>query len=205
MTDRRFLEFDFVLAAPQPDKNLVRDIYAKLADRYEEPGRFYHTLAHLANGARVYFSLHNHVLPPALFFPWMYHDSFYDSKASDNEQKSGVLWMRDAEPLGFTSGEAEQGNEYILATDPSAEPLSVLNDIDLAELGARAEVFDRNTDNIRKEYDWVSEEVWRSGRIAVLTQFIRRDRLYITQPFADKFTGPAIENLKRAILKLSKT
>ena len=113
--------------------------------------------------------------------------------------------MRDAEALGFSTEEAEQGNSYILATDPSAEPLSVLNDMDLAELGAAPDVFNRNTDNIRKEYDWVSEEVWRKGRSAVLMQFLKRDRLYITQPFADKFTAQAIENLKNAIIRLTET
>jgi predicted metal-dependent HD superfamily phosphohydrolase len=205
MKTRSFLEFDFVMSAPQPDKQLVQDIFNKLADRYEEPGRHYHTLSHIQNGLRVYYQLFNRVLEPTMLFPWMYHDSVYDSRASDNEQRSGVLWMRDAKALGFSTEDAEQGNSYILATDPSAEPISVLNDMDLAELGATPEVFDSNTDNIRKEYDWVEPEVWRKGRIAVLAQFLKRDRLYITQPFADKFTDPAIDNLKRAIIKLSET
>jgi predicted metal-dependent HD superfamily phosphohydrolase len=133
----------------------------------------------------------------------MSHDSVYDSRASDNEERSGILWMRDAAALGFSTEEAEQGNEYILATHPSATPISVLNDMDLAELGAPPEVFDQNTENIRKEYRWVEPEVWRSGRQAILTQFLHRDKLYITPEFADKFTLPAIENLKRAVLKLS--
>lgn len=202
---RGFLEHDFLLAAPRRDMQVVREVFNKLADRYEEPSRYYHTLSHLYLGLRIYFRLFKRVLEPTLLFPWYYHDSVYDSKASDNEQRSGILWMRDATALGFTPDEAEQGNAYILATNPSAEPLSVINDIDLAGLGAPPEVFDANTVQIRKEYHWVEPEVWRKGRLAILNQILKRDRLYITQPFMDAFEAQARKNLKREIETLIKS
>jgi predicted metal-dependent HD superfamily phosphohydrolase len=195
---------EFLRQAPIKNKQTVQEILDRLLERYAEPWRHYHTLPHIQKGLEVYYSLFSKPLEPLKFFAWAYHDSVYDSTRSDNEENSAILWWRDAHTLGFSLAEADEGSTLIIATDPSAEPLSVINDMDLAELGASPEVFDANTEKIRKEYHWVEPEVWRKGRIAVLAQLLKRgDKLYLTQPFADKFGEQAKENLKRAIEKLA--
>ena len=193
----------FLLDSPSKDKEIVNEIFSRLVARYEEPHRHYHTLPHINKGLEVYYHLFQTPLEPVKFFSWAYHDSVYDSTRSDNEELSAQLWWKDAHTLGFTTEQADEGVAYIRATDPSATPISVLNDMDLAELGASPEVFDSNTDKIRKEYHWVEPEVWRKGRIAILNQFLKRDKLYLTQPFAEAFETQARENLKRAIAKLA--
>jgi predicted metal-dependent HD superfamily phosphohydrolase len=199
-----YLVEDFIVNAPNPDKEVVRAVLQRLIERYREPHRHYHTLEHIENGLKTYRELHNGFrLSGISFYAWVYHDAVYDSTASDNERQSAIVWMRDALLLGFTVDEAEKGVPLILATDPSVEPISVLNDIDLAELGAEPERFHQNTFNIRKEYDWVSEEQWRTGRTAILRQFLQRPQLYITRAFQEKFTAQAIENLKSALVLLS--
>jgi len=193
---------EFLRQAPTKDKQAVQEVLNKLLERYAESHRHYHTLSHLEKGLEVYYTLFSIPLPPLEFFAWAYHDSVYDSTRSDNEENSATIWWRDAHILGFSLTEADEGAKFIIATDPSAEPLSVINDMDLAELGAPPDVFNTNTEKIRKEYHWVEPEVWRRGRIAVLAQLLKRDKLYITKPFADKFTNQAQKNLKRAIEKL---
>jgi predicted metal-dependent HD superfamily phosphohydrolase len=197
------LTAEFLRQAPAKNKSSVQEILDKLLEKYNEPGRYYHTLAHLEKGLEVYYSLFSTPLTPVEFFAWAYHDSVYDSTRSDNEENSAIIWWRDAHPLGFSLAEADEGATLIVATDPSAKPLSVINDMDLAELGASPEVFDANTEKIRKEYHWVEPEVWRKGRIAVLTQILARPKLYVTKPFTDKFDTQARNNLKQAIAKLS--
>jgi len=199
------LTAEFLRQAPNKNKQVVQEILDKLLERYREPQRHYHVVPHLEKGLEVYYSLFSTPLKPVEFFAWAYHDSVYDSTRSDNEENSAIIWWRDAHTLGFSLAEADEGATLIIATDPSAEPLSVINDMDLAELGAAPDVFDANTEKIRKEYHWVEPEVWRKGRIAVLAQLLKRDKLYITHPFADKFAAQAKENLQRAIEKLSKS
>ena len=65
------------------------DIYARLAATYREPHRHYHTAAHISacldelDGARELASFPFEV-EAALWF----HDAVYDTRASDNEERS---------------------------------------------------------------------------------------------------------------------
>ena len=198
-----WLKLVFMLIAPTKDKIAAERIFNNLVARYNEPSRHYHTLEHITKGIQTYTQLF-HNLPPMLeLFAWLYHDAVYETTRSDNESQSAAVFMKDASALGFTMDEVDRIVQLILATDPSAEPLSVVNDIDLAELGATPEQFDANTANIRKEYHWVEPEVWRKGRAAILTQLLKRDKLYVTETFANRFDFQAKENLKRAIAKLT--
>jgi predicted metal-dependent HD superfamily phosphohydrolase len=197
------LQEGFLRLAPTSDKWLAQGYLDRLIERYMEPHRFYHTLQHIEGGLEVYYATVSTPLSRPHFFAWAYHDSAYDTKASDNEERSAEIFLRDASNLGFSMAEADQIATYIIATNPSATPISVVNDIDLTGLGASPEVFDRNTANIRLEYDWVEPEVWRKGRTAVLRQFLMRSQLYLTAPFVAKFTQPAIENMKRALILLN--
>ena len=197
------LQDEFLRQAPATNKWEMQNLLNRLIERYHEPHRYYHTLRHIERGLEVYSSLFSTPLTRTQLFAWAYHDAVYDTKASDNEERSAGVFLKDAPALGFTMDEADETVAYILATDPSKQPISVINDIDLAELGASPEIFDQNTDNIRLEYDWVEPEVWRKGRTAVLRQFLMRSQLYLTPPFIAKFTMPAIENLKRALIRLN--
>jgi len=197
------LQDGFLKLVPTADKWLAQDCLDRLVERYMEPHRFYHTLQHIEGGLEVYYSLVSTPLSRVQFFAWAYHDAVYDTKASDNEERSAGVFLRDASALGFTMAESDQIATYIIATNPSSTPISVVNDIDLAGLGASPAVFDQNTANIRLEYDWVEPEVWRKGRSAVLRQILMRSQLYLTAPFVSKFTLPAIENMKRALILLN--
>jgi predicted metal-dependent HD superfamily phosphohydrolase len=181
---------------------VAQEVLNRLKDRYKEPHRHYHTLAHIENGLKVHSELCSQPLQPLEFFAWVYHDAVYDTTQSDNEQKSAEVFMRDAKTLGFSMEDSDRVTKLILATAPSAEPLSVINDIDLIVLGAEPKVYDRYVKNIRKEYNWVEPEVWRKGRTAVLRQILKRPALYITEPFIEKFTLQAIENMSRELLSL---
>jgi predicted metal-dependent HD superfamily phosphohydrolase len=196
----------FLLEAPAAsDGNVVLSLLDKLVAKYAEPepARYYHNLNHILTGLKTYNELFSDFPNTVDFFAWAYHDVIYDSKASDNEQQSADYFLRDSAALGFTMDEAEKVMNVILSTKISAEPISVINDIDLSGLGAPADVYAQNTINIRKEYEWVEPEVWRSGRSAVLRQFLQRPTLYITTEFFDRFTDQAIINITTELKSLS--
>ncbi|MEM9054827.1 MAG: hypothetical protein AAGB16_05830, partial [Pseudomonadota bacterium] len=75
-------------------------------------------------------------------------------------------------------------------------------DIDLSVLGAREDVFDVYEKNIRKEYAFVPELLYRRARGGILQGFLARERLYFSDLFQARWETPARANLKRSIDKL---
>jgi predicted metal-dependent HD superfamily phosphohydrolase len=173
----------------------------KLKEKYSEPHRFYHNLTHIADG----FAQHDRFFPSmdmTIFFAWAYHDAIYEPVMNGNEERSAALFLRDRETLGIDFKNADTIVELILSTTYTGATANLITDIDLSSLGAAPEVFDQNTANIRKEYDFVDDATWRAGRIAILQRFLERNPLYVTPEFAHAFEVPARKNLRRAIAKL---
>lgn len=70
-----------------------------------------------------------------------------------------------------------------------------LVDIDLAILGADPARFAEYDTQVREEYRWVPESVYRSKRREVLAGFLARPAIYGTGRFRDHLEGRARENL----------
>jgi predicted metal-dependent HD superfamily phosphohydrolase len=81
--------------------------------------------------------------------------------------------------------------------DPDAK---VLLDADLAILGANENAYRYYAQQIRKEYDWVPEPEYRSGRQQVLTKFLARPRIY---HFLNPLEKPARRNIAAEIAQLA--
>jgi predicted metal-dependent HD superfamily phosphohydrolase len=161
----------------------------QLIDAYSTPNRFYHTIEHLAEMFplidRLPQDLTQEVKYPSIveLAVW-FHDVVYDSQASDNEEESAA-WARELlTPLGLPSSVLDRLGQLIHATahfTPAEAPDSdtaALLDADLAILGAAPERYLRYSNDIRREYLWVPEAEYRSGRIAVLRRFLARSRIY---------------------------
>ncbi|KXX79071.1 hypothetical protein MMYC01_203041 [Madurella mycetomatis] len=76
-------------------------------------------------------------------------------------------------------------------------------DMDLSILGADERTFDEYEAAVRKEYNFVAEDVWREGRMAVLKRFGERERIYHSELFRGLFEDAARRNLKRSIERLA--
>ncbi|MBI2124237.1 hypothetical protein HYT92_00440 [Candidatus Pacearchaeota archaeon] len=74
-------------------------------------------------------------------------------------------------------------------------------DIDLAALGKPEKEFDEYGKDIREEYGWVSEEQFGHGRSAMLKSFLKRQSVYLTDFFKERYESNAIKNLERALEK----
>jgi predicted metal-dependent HD superfamily phosphohydrolase len=88
-------------------------------------------------------------------------------------------------------------------TVPSEPDAAVLCDIDLSILGRPPEVFAEFEQRIRREYAWVPELVYRGARAEILAGFLRRDSIYQTDYFRQRYEVPARANLERAISQLA--
>jgi predicted metal-dependent HD superfamily phosphohydrolase len=182
-------------------------VFGALAAAYGAPDRHYHTLGHVADCLETLDSCRDDADDPmAIEIALWFHDAVYDTHAADNEEQSAAWAVRE-----IGDGDlAETVRRLILATKHGAATSSnkdslLIADIDLAILGADESVFWAYEDAIRREYEWVPLDVFRSKRAEILTRFLQQDRLYRTPRFHVKFDERARTNLTVSIARLTST
>jgi len=175
-----------------------------LKKRYSEPWRKYHTLQHLTECVE-HFAATSHLaerpfeVEAALWF----HDAVYDVRAHDNEERSAQLARAVLEPAGVNLRAVERVAGLVLTTKHRALPTlrdeQLLIDIDLAILGAQATRFDEYELQIRAEYSFAPDTLFKTGRSAVLRSFLERQRIYRTEQFHEQLGETARANLVRSL------
>jgi predicted metal-dependent HD superfamily phosphohydrolase len=182
-------------------------VYEELITNYSAPERHYHTLQHLGECfARLAESRqlaeHLHEIELALWF----HDGIYDVRGHDNEERSASWAEEIALSAGLPPNVATRIRDLILVTKHDAIPEStdsrLLVDIDLAILGAPAERFDEYERQVRQEYAWVPEPLFRQKRREILEAFLARPHIFSTDYFRSRFEAQARANLGRSIALL---
>jgi predicted metal-dependent HD superfamily phosphohydrolase len=177
-------------------------LFAQLKIAYAEPQRHYHTLQHLGECLAAFDDARGlagqpHAVEMALWF----HDAIYDVKGHDNEQRSAA-WAREALLAAGVPGESAQHvHDLVMATRHTAVPRGrdeqLLVDIDLSILGAERVRFDEYERQIRKEYSYVPEFLFRRKRKEILLGFMERPAIYSTPHFHDALEARARDNLRR--------
>jgi predicted metal-dependent HD superfamily phosphohydrolase len=168
------------------EEGSARAAFTDLAERYAAPERRYHTLDHIADMLRTVDGLRDLAQDPAAvrFAVW-FHDAVYDSRASDNEERSAALAVEVLRRLGVSENPIVRTADLIRLTKthlaaPDDGDGHILLDADLAILGADPVRYAAYAAAIRREYGWVPEEEYRAGRARVLRTFLDRPRLYFT-------------------------
>jgi predicted metal-dependent HD superfamily phosphohydrolase len=181
--------------------------FADLTSRYADPARHYHTLTHVANLLDTLDDFGEAASTPALRLAVWYHDAVYDTHADDNEEQSAAYAAAALGGLGVPAPVIAETGRLILLTkthevraDEAAGKL--LLDADLAVLGAPPAEYDAYAAAIRREYGWVPDAAYRAGRRRVLENFLRRPRIYVSGAIANRYEGPARQNLQRELAGL---
>ena len=184
------------------------DIWDKIRGYYE--GRPYHSWTHIGRGwellhiQEVISYSHFHL---GLLGGWLLHDAIYDPKRGDNEVMSAKLARKLYIDWGMGLAIALASENFILATDHRNEPIGedqcVIADVDLAELAVDWEQFQINTQNVRKEYDFVSDQGFAEGRAKFLQSLLERKTIYKTPYFQQEFEAKARKNIERSIQELT--
>ncbi len=180
--------------------------YLELSNRYREPHRFYHTLAHIGACLAEFDSTPGLKGNDELEFALWFHDAIYDTHAKDNEERSASLSGAVLADGGLGARFIAKVENLILATKhaevPNDADARLMVDIDLSILGQEEDVFDEYEDQIRKEYDWVPGEVFVNGRSGILTSFLDRPHIYATEYFRAKYEVQARRNIERSLATL---
>ncbi len=185
------------------DPVLAAERFGEIAGQYASSGRYYHTLDHILDVLATVDKLASHApQPDAVRLAAWLHDVIYDSRASDNEERSAEYARRLCGELGIPDAALVaslilQTKTHIVDDDRNGQ---VLVDAELAILGASASVYHGYAQNIRREYAWVPESAYRTGRQRVLENFLIRPRIY---HLLTDLEAPARKNLTAEIALLA--
>lgn len=182
--------------------------FEELIQVYSSGDRFYHNLTHIENCISLFEQTKSLAArPEEVELAIWFHDAVYDTRRNDNEQKSAEWAEKVIRQSGLGHGIAERVFALILATRHHTEVLDtdaqLMVDVDLSILGAAPKVFWQYEENIRKEYAWVPESLFRSGRTEILRSFLNRQYIYHHEQYRGMFEEKARFNLKRAVEELS--
>ena len=191
-----------------------------LFDLYDHPDRHYHNLDHvtacLRSVAWLQFDREAHksfqlgsgdikVIEAALLF----HDAIYDPRRQDNEEASAAFFKKTMADLNVKGIFVEEAMRAILATQhgvgtPGSLTSKWVVDIDLGIFYTDENVFDTYEKYVRREYDFVEDAAWITGRSKVLQSFLDREWIYTTPLYRRLYEGTARGNIKRSLARLEK-
>jgi predicted metal-dependent HD superfamily phosphohydrolase len=186
------------------DSPALRRLHGDVRRRYAEAHRHYHTQQHLAecfDKVRDILALAER--PAEVLVGLWFHDAIYDTRRHDNEERSAEWARSAARELGAGAERAQRIYDLIMCTRHTAAPVGidaqVLVDADLSILGAPPARFAEYEAQVRREYDWVPDETFRTGRARILSELLGRAQLFSTAPFRERYEAPARRNLRDSL------
>lgn len=179
----------------------------QLITAYEEPQRKYHTTQHLTECMSLLEkNLDLAEEPGEVEIALWFHDAVYKVRASDNEAKSAEWAARALEKASIALDRIDRIQKHIMATRHSAKPEGrdqmLVLDIDLSILGAPRPRFIEYEAQVRAEYSWVPEFLFRSKRKSILAEFSARASIYNTPRLREQLESHARENLAYSLKQL---
>lgn len=182
-----------------------KDIMLDLSSLYSQPHRHYHNLSHInlcLGLLERYIKEQGLTLKRELEYAIWFHDAIYNPHSQENEENSAKLFDQyekqyDLSCDGYLIRQLILGTKEHKSLDPRWDTEhNILNDIDLAILGQSPDVYSEYVFNIRKEYSFVTSEIFAKERIKFVKSFLEKDSIYKTPFFKDLFESNARSNLK---------
>lgn len=187
-----------------PPLHFIGAAYNDVCDRYRQPHRRYHTLAHLDECfERLEPFLVILKRPAEAVLALWFHDVVYDQKSTSNEAASADLADRYMATAGLSRLSRDRIVSMILATShisaPASQDAGVVIDVDLSILAAGRQRFDEYERQVREEYDYLDDRSFWTGRSAFLAKLLARPQIYNTFLGKDLFEARARANIARSI------
>ena len=178
-----------------------------LFDAYLEKHRHYHTVEHINASLKHLDSASSLAEQPnALELALWFHDAIYKPFSAHNERKSSEWAIDFLKGNDCTQELIDCVDQLIMATAHTTQAQTtdemLIVDIDLAILGSSEKAYDQFEQHVRQEYRHVPAFFYRRKRKKILKSFLKRERIYHHDFFAEQFEDNARLNLARAIQKL---
>ena len=200
--------FKEAVSAITADTALRQKLWSEIRTAYQEPGRHYHNLTHLDNLVTELEPLKNEVNDwPILILSIAYHDIVYNTLGKNNEAKSADLAYGRLTALGLPETSREKCRQQILATRghelSDDADTNYFTDADLSILGCDSLSYERYAGQIRREYSFYPDLLYKPGRRKVLVKFLEMKSIFKTKHFRDKYEEQARTNLTAELKQLS--
>lgn len=169
------------------------------------PDRHYHGIDHVETLWERHLAHGGSPDDDVMAFAIAYHDAIYDARRNDNEKKSAQLWVEHATAAGHPNRVVLDVTRAILATAlhpfQDEAPAHVLRmvDLDLLGLANDSAAFAKDTENVAKEFHWVSPEDFVAGRRQFFARMLEAPVLYRTPELYALYEDKARANLRAAI------
>ena len=197
------------LLTPYVPKPAAREkLFGSLAEQYSHPTRHYHDLRHIREMLAFLEPEHDaRRVPAAVQFAVWFHDVVYNTLKDDNETKSAEFAGKLLSRIGAGEALIATVKSLILATHEhrpllGSDDEACFLDADLAILAAPPERYRQYSKEIRQEYYWVPAFMYGRKRIAILEEFLQRERIFLTPRMAGAPEQQARENLRWEIESL---
>ncbi|MGB3623432.1 hypothetical protein FT643_17050 [Ketobacter sp. MCCC 1A13808] len=187
-----------------PNKNT----FDALLKSYSEPHRHYHNPIHIDATLKQldcvqYLAEQPDEIELALWF----HDAIYNPVSSSNELDSADWAAGFLKQHAVIQDRIDRVHNLIMATLHCASlkqaDETLMVDIDLTILGSPESAYEQFECNVREEYKWVPEPLYKAKRKEILQGFVDRERIYHTDYFHNHLEVRARQNLNKAIRNLS--
>ncbi len=179
-----------------------------LIDRWREPHRRYHDLAHLSAVLRALDTVTaTPEIPGEVLLAAWFHDAVHDGVPGQDERASADLAVSVLTGLGVPRATATEVARLVLVTvdhrvSGADESAASLVDADLAVLAGPAPEYARYVAAVRAEYAHVTDADFAVGRRAVLGSLMDRPRLFHTEIGYRLWEAPARRNLAAELSRL---
>jgi predicted metal-dependent HD superfamily phosphohydrolase len=193
---------EFSKAISHYNDGATSKLWSEIEKQYSSTKRYYHNQIHLENLLKELLPVRELITNwDCIVFSIAYHDIVYNTFRKDNEEKSASLAEKRLSGINFPADGIRICVEQILATKShtvSKNPdTNLFTDADLSILGSDWSIYLEYTMNIRKEYSFYPDLVYRPGRKKVLEHFLSMDRIFKTDEFSGRYENKARENLFR--------
>lgn len=182
-------------------------LWTEIETNYSNKKRHYHTLEHLDSLLKQLKELKSQIVNwNTVLFSIYYHDIIYNALKSDNEEKSALLAAKRMKSISVPDNVIESCRSQILATKTHLvspdKDTNLFTDADLSVLGRDWNSYSAYCEQVRKEYSFFPDLIYKPGRKKVLMHFLKMDRIFKTDYFFEKFESQARKNLQHELEEL---
>ncbi|MBX3224100.1 MAG: hypothetical protein KF795_26530 [Labilithrix sp.] len=194
----------------------VAEVFAELNAAYTAPARKYHSIEHIGECLRALADVRATLgAPEEVAMAIWFHDAIYATHPfASSEKRSAELAYASCTRMGIAEVPARRIADMVLATKDHELPAkgavderdaAALFDIDLGILGADPVRYARFERDVRAEYSWVPEGVFRGRRAKLLRGFAARPSIYRTPLLKGRLEDAARANIDGAVRELEAT
>ncbi|MBO3143846.1 DUF4031 domain-containing protein [Dermatophilus congolensis] len=177
---------------------------------WSEPHRHYHDLDHLHDVLQCLQLLGDLgvVISDACVAAAWFHDVVYEASPGEDERASAAVAVDSLRRLSVKSSFVDEVRRLILLTAESTavavdDPGAALLDADLAVLAGSPVRYQKYVQGVRREYGVIPDEVFCSGRAALLERFLEQEWIYRTDAGRQRWERWARVNVAREVAELS--